>query len=151
MDGELKSFEELLKLMPSVWEQKARELRALKRSREIRDAKDLLPVNFPCLTSTPSFSKTAALLQLEGTIHLIRNAVYERIAKKEKWLKRLFEGADYGERSRNKLEDRRVCLTGANDESVYGSRKTDYRLHYGVDLFTPGGGDSRYIRRKGNG
>jgi hypothetical protein len=49
MDGELKTFEELLKLMPSEWERKARELGVLKRSREIRDAKDLLPVNFPCL------------------------------------------------------------------------------------------------------
>jgi hypothetical protein len=37
----LKTFEELLKLMPSGWEQKMRELGALKRSWEIRDAKDL--------------------------------------------------------------------------------------------------------------
>jgi hypothetical protein len=66
MDGELKTFAELLKLMPSGWEQEARELGALKRSREVRDAKDLLLVNFPCLTGTPSFSKTAALLRLEG-------------------------------------------------------------------------------------
>jgi hypothetical protein len=29
------------------WEQKVRELGALKGSREIRDAKDLLPVSFP--------------------------------------------------------------------------------------------------------
>ncbi|MDR0760775.1 MAG: hypothetical protein LBF74_11830 [Treponema sp.] len=43
MDGELKNFEELLKLMPEGWEQKARELGALTRSREIKNAKDLFP------------------------------------------------------------------------------------------------------------
>jgi hypothetical protein len=46
MYGELKTFEELLKLMPLGWEQKARELGALERSREVKDAKDLLLVNF---------------------------------------------------------------------------------------------------------
>jgi hypothetical protein len=66
--------------MPSGWEQRTRELGALEQLWEIRNVKDLLPVNFPCLTSTPSFSETAVLLQLEGTIHADQNAVYERIA-----------------------------------------------------------------------
>jgi hypothetical protein len=39
MDGEIKNFEELLKLMPLGWEQMARELSALTRSRKIKDAK----------------------------------------------------------------------------------------------------------------
>jgi hypothetical protein len=38
MDGELKTFEDLLKLMPSGRKQKARELEALKRPRKIRGA-----------------------------------------------------------------------------------------------------------------
>jgi hypothetical protein len=140
MDGELKTFEELLKLMPSGWEQKARELGALKRSREVRDAKDLLLVNFLYLTGTPSFSKTAALLRLEGTIHLTKNAVYERIEKSEKWLKWLCENIFRGGGLRGEkpqwLEGRRVCLIDASDEPVHGSKKADYRLHYVVDLFT---------------
>jgi hypothetical protein len=57
-----------------------------KQSREIRNAKDLLPVNFLCLADTPPFSKAVTLLRLEGTIHLTKNAVYERMAKSEKWL-----------------------------------------------------------------
>ncbi|MDR0629461.1 MAG: hypothetical protein LBG24_07495 [Treponema sp.] len=63
MDEELKTFEELLKLMPLGWEQKARELGALERSWEVKDAKDLLRVNFLYLTSTPSYGKTAALCE----------------------------------------------------------------------------------------
>jgi hypothetical protein len=35
-----------------------------------------------------------------------------------------------------------VCLTGASDEPVHGSKKADYRLHYVVESFTPGGGDA---------
>jgi hypothetical protein len=38
----------------------------LERSREVKGAKDLLPVNFLYLTGAPPFGKTAALLQLEG-------------------------------------------------------------------------------------
>jgi hypothetical protein len=78
MDGEPKNFEELLNFMPFGWEQKARELGALIRSREIKDARDLFPVHFLYLTGTPSFGKTATILQLEGNIHLNKNAVYER-------------------------------------------------------------------------
>jgi hypothetical protein len=48
--------------MPSEWEQNAQELGELERPQKIRHAKNLLLVNFPCLTGTPSFGKTAALL-----------------------------------------------------------------------------------------
>jgi hypothetical protein len=126
--------------MPFGWEQKARELGALERSREIKDAKDLLLVNFLYLTSTPSFGKTAALLQLEGTIHLTKNAVYERIKGSEGWLKWLSEnilrGSGLLAEKPAWLRDKRVCLIDASDQAVYGSMKADYRLHYGVDLFT---------------
>jgi hypothetical protein len=140
MDGELKNFEELLGLMPFGWEQKAWELGALERSREIKDAKDLLLVNFLYLTSTPSFGKTAAILQLEGNIHLTKTAVYERIAGSEAWLKWLCENIVRGggilAEKPGWLLDKRVCLIDASDQAVYGSKKTNYRLHYGVDLFT---------------
>jgi hypothetical protein len=76
MDRELKNFEELLKILPVGGEQKAREVAAWERSREIKDAKDLLPVNFLHLTGTPSFGKTAAIVRLEGNIHLTKNAVF---------------------------------------------------------------------------
>jgi hypothetical protein len=36
------------------------------------------------------------------------------------------------------LEDKRVYLVDASDESVYGSSKTDFRLHYRVGLFDLG-------------
>jgi hypothetical protein len=140
MDGELKNFEELLGLMPVGWEQKASELGAWERSREIKDAKDLLLVNFLYLTSTPSFGKTAAILQLEGNIHLTKNAVYERIRGSETWLKWLCQNICRGSgllaEKPGWLGDKRVCLIDASDQAVYGSGKSDYRLHYGVDLFT---------------
>jgi hypothetical protein len=42
MRGEKTSFEQLLSVMPSGWEEKAKELGALVRGREIKDARDLL-------------------------------------------------------------------------------------------------------------
>jgi hypothetical protein len=99
-----------------------------------------LPVNFPCLTGTPSFSRTAAVLRLEGTIHLTRNAVCERIEKSGKWLKwlcgNIFRGGGLRGEKPQWLADRLVCLTGASDEPVHGSKKADYRLHHVVELFT---------------
>jgi hypothetical protein len=139
MDWELKSFEELRRLMPFGWEQKARELGALERSREIRDAKDLLPVNFLYLTGTPSFGKTAALLQLEGDMHLTKDAVYERIGGSEAWLKwlcrNIFRGKGLAVKKPEWLKDKRVCLIDGSDRAVYGSKGSDYRLHYGVEVF----------------
>jgi hypothetical protein len=141
MDGEQeKLFEELIKLMPEGWEQKARELGAFTRSRNIKDVKDLLLVVFMYLTNTPSFGKTAAILRLGEDIHLNKNAVYERIGKSEAWLGWLCQNIcrRSGELAEKPewLEGKRVCLIDASDEAVYGSKGSDYRLHYGVDLFT---------------
>jgi hypothetical protein len=99
-----------------------------------------LLVNFLYLTSTPSYGKTAALLQVEGNIHLTKNAVYERIAGSEGWLKwlchNIVRGSGLLAEKPGWLGDKRVCLIDASDQAVYGSKKSDYRLHYGVDLFT---------------
>jgi hypothetical protein len=64
MEGEIKNFEDLLNLMPLGWEKKARELGTLTQSREIKDARDLLPVIFLYLTDMSSFGKTQAVLEL---------------------------------------------------------------------------------------
>ncbi|MDR1218402.1 MAG: hypothetical protein LBK73_02205 [Treponema sp.] len=59
MDEGKTSFERLLSLMPEVWEDKSKELGALARGREIKNALDLLRLAFFCLTEGKSFSGTA--------------------------------------------------------------------------------------------
>jgi hypothetical protein len=140
MEGDIKNFEDLLNLMPLGWEEKARELGALTRSREIKDTRDLLPMIFLYLTSTPTFGKTQAALQLEESIRLNKNAVYERIVKSAERLNRLClnicRGSGLLAEKPEWLADRRVRLVDASNQVVYGSKQTDYRLHYAAGLFT---------------
>jgi hypothetical protein len=140
MGGEEVDFNELVKLMPKGWEEKARELGAFARARNIKSVEDLLLVNFLYLTSAPSFGSTSAILKATEKIMLNKNAVYERIGKSEKWLGWLVANI-YRE---NKvlvdkpawLLKKEVCLIDGSDEPVYGSEESNFRLHYCVNLFS---------------
>jgi len=70
-------IEKIVELMPKGWEEKARETGAIKRSRQIKNAEDLLKVNLMYLTRGGSFGKTSAMLKLTEDISLNKNAVYE--------------------------------------------------------------------------
>jgi hypothetical protein len=63
MRGERTSFERLLSVMPEGWKDKAKELGALVRGREIKDAFDLLRLVFLYLTEGKSFSGTAVYVR----------------------------------------------------------------------------------------
>jgi hypothetical protein len=52
--------------MPEGWEAKAKELGALKRGLEIKNALDLLRLVFLCLAEGKPFSGRAAALKLAG-------------------------------------------------------------------------------------
>ena len=66
MRGDESNFELLVSVMPYGWQDKAKELGALLRGREIKEAIDLLRLVFLYLTEGKSFSGTAALLELTG-------------------------------------------------------------------------------------
>jgi len=132
-------FEKIIELMPEGWEEKAKETGAIKRSRQIKNAEDLLKVNLLYLTSGGSFGKTSAMLKLTEDIRLNKNAVYERINKSGEWLKwlctNICRNTDLIAEPPEWLKEKRVCLLDASDESMNGSKKADYRLHYMVELF----------------
>ena len=65
MGREETNFERLLSVMPPGWQNKAKELGALLRGREIKKAIDLLRLVFLYLTEGKSFSGTAALLDAD--------------------------------------------------------------------------------------
>jgi hypothetical protein len=81
MRGEETSFEQLLSVMPEGWKEKAKELGALVREREITDAHDLLRLVFLYLTEGKSFSGTAAWLHLAGMCSISKKAVFTRFQK----------------------------------------------------------------------
>jgi hypothetical protein len=81
MRGEKTNFERLLSVMPEGWEDKAKELGALVRGREIKSALDLLRLVFLYLTEGKSFSGTAALLHLAGICSISKKAVFRRFQR----------------------------------------------------------------------
>jgi hypothetical protein len=133
------SFEQLLSVMPEGWEDKAKELGALLRTREIKNATDLLRLVFLYLTEGKSFSGTAALLKLTGIGSMTKKAVFTRFQKCGAWLQWLGEHIYRNNHPIPEpppwLGNRQVYLVDASDEPVHGSDKADYRLHYAVGLF----------------
>jgi hypothetical protein len=91
MRGEKTSFEQLLSVMPDGWEAQAKELGALARGREIKNALDLLRLVFLYLSEGKSFSGTAALLGLSGICSISKKAVFSRFQKCGEWLRWLCE------------------------------------------------------------
>ena len=132
-------FKKIIELMPIGWEEKAKELKAIERSRKIKNAEELLRINLLYLTSGESFGKTSAILRLTDQNSLNKNAVYERIVKSRDWLKWLCENIsrNAGELVKKPewLKDKKVCLIDASDVSKKGSNGSDYKLHYNVELF----------------
>jgi hypothetical protein len=140
MREEIAGYEKIIAMMPEGWAEKARELGALKRSRKIGTAADLLKLNLLYLTSGESFGGTSAMLKLAEGFSLNKNAVYERICKSADWIEwvcvNFCRESGFITEKPKWLETRRVRLSDATDEALKGSSGADYRLHCMVDLFT---------------
>jgi hypothetical protein len=91
MREEKASFERLLSVMLEGWKDKAKELGALVRGREIKNALDLLRLVFLYLTEEKSFGGTAALLRFAGICSISKRAVFTRFQKCGEWLRWLCE------------------------------------------------------------
>jgi hypothetical protein len=72
-------------LFPANWKEKARELGALQRARNIKSAEDLLMLNLLYQTNGKSLGGTAALLKSGSEITLYKNAVHQRLLKSTDW------------------------------------------------------------------
>jgi hypothetical protein len=142
MRGEQAGFKRLLSVMPKGWEDKAKELGALVRGREIKNALDLLRLVFLYLTEGKSFSGTAALLQPASICSISKKAVFTRFQTCGEWLRWLCESIYRNNKAIREppewLGDQKVYLVDASDEPVHGSDKADYRLHYAIGLFDLG-------------
>lgn len=128
-------------ILPEGWEEAARSEGAMQRSgRSVKTAQDLLKLIFLCLEEKGSYGQTAAILQLTEEMNITKNAVYERFIKSEKWLKWMCEHIcqehQYITEVPEQLKKYRVLLVDASNESKPGSKQTDVRLHYLMELFS---------------
>ncbi|MDR2743568.1 MAG: hypothetical protein LBB98_15670 [Treponema sp.] len=73
------TFEDPAAILPEFWREKAKELGALQRAREIKTPEDLLKLIFLYLTEGKFFGNTSALLNISGSCHLTKKAIYTRL------------------------------------------------------------------------
>jgi len=134
----MKEIKELTKYLPEGWEAMARETGALLRGRKIKTAEDLLELNLLHLTEGGSFGVTAGILNFATELEISKQSVYERIQNSWPWLKWMTE--EMCRQSNFTMEkpewlDREVVTVDGSEMSVKGSKRGDYWLHLGFDIF----------------
>jgi len=137
----MENIEQIYEMLPEGWREAARERKALLRSRNIQSAEELLRLIFLYQTEGGSYGLTSALTQIsEGQKSLNKNATLKRIVNSADWLEwmctNLCRQEGFIVEPPEWLKDYRVCIVDASDYSVKGSRGTDFRFHYMMELFT---------------
>jgi len=140
MGREKKRFEQLLKLLPDGWEEKAKELGALTRAREIKTPGELLRMILLYLTEGKSFAGTAVIWQLSGEKKISKVAVFKRMQNSAEWLQwlceHIYRKAGFTVQRPKWLGNKNVSLVDGTEDFKCGVRRQCYMLHYCVDLFT---------------
>jgi hypothetical protein len=86
MGKEIDRFKQILQLLPEGWEEKAKELGALQRGREIKTPEELLRLILLYLTEGKSMAGTSAIMNLSGGTTMSKVAVFKRIQNSGDWL-----------------------------------------------------------------
>lgn len=134
-----KRFEQVLELLPEGWEEKAKELGALQRSREIKTAEELLRLILLYLTEGKSFAGTSAIMRLSGEAEMSKVAIFKRMRNSAGWLQWLCENIyrQNGITAKRPqwLKNRNIILVDGTEDVKCGVRRQCFMLHYSFDLF----------------
>lgn len=133
-------WERILELLPKDWEEKCQELKVFQRGRSIGNVEELLRLNILHVTEGGSFNSTSAITKLgDNNISLNKTATYNRIKKSWPWLewlcRNICKNAGFITEEPEWLKGKRTIIVDASDESIKGSNKTDYKIHYAIELF----------------
>jgi hypothetical protein len=133
-------MENIKKILPKGWEEKAKELGAMSRARgEIREASTLLRLNMLYTTNEGSFQVAARGLEMTEGIKISKTAAHKRIRKSGEWLRWLASEICKSDgnlvRKPPFLGERSVKIVDASDETTKGKSKNTWRLHYVFNLF----------------
>jgi len=140
MGREKERFKQLLRLLPEGWEEKARELGAFERAREIKTPEELLRLILLYLTEGRSFAGTSAIARLSGETEPSKVALFKRMRNSASWLQWLCENiyrrAGIITAKPKWLGNRNVIVVDGSEDIKCGVRRQCYMLHYSLDLFT---------------
>ena len=130
-------MKEIIEYLPEWWEKAAKETGALQRTREIKNAEELLALNMLYISNDGSISSASAAMRLMKGISINKNATYKRIKASGEWLRVMAEELCKQQGSIEKpvfLTDKNVIIVDASAEMNKG-KTTEWRLHYAFDLF----------------
>lgn len=130
---ELKSF------LPEGWEEKAKESKAICRTRKVSSAEELLRVELLHFGEGLSLKETSAVAKEGGISDISSVAVYHRARKSGEWLRWMCEGMleQLGTQTSQPewLEGRKVRAIDGSHIREQGSTGSDWILHYSWELF----------------
>jgi hypothetical protein len=134
----LSNWEEILQMLPSARDQKARELGAFQRPREIKSSDDLLRLLMLYAWADCSLMNTAAAASQAEIAFLSDVALLKRFRHMSAWLLWLVETL-LQQRVPPPVPIRlpyRIQIADASVLTIPGSKGTDYRLHAQYNLLT---------------
>jgi hypothetical protein len=139
MDGAgLDDWGVIERMLPLRWQEKAKELGALRRCREFSDASTLLRVMLIHLVDGCSLRETAVRARQGGLVSVSDVALLKRLARCQEWFRWMADGLM--QRWVTKLpqrlwgERRRVRVVDGSVISEPGPTGSSWRLHYSVGL-----------------
>ncbi|NIP32537.1 IS4/IS5 family transposase, partial [Candidatus Saccharibacteria bacterium] len=133
------NWEFLSTFFPPDWEDKARQLKALTRMRNLKSPGDLLRLLLIHLGDGCSMREASARAKQGGLPHISAVALFKRLRSSSEWLRwmclELLKRRGLFCNPPDWLSDYNVKSVDASNVSEPGSTGTDWRLHYSIMLF----------------
>ncbi len=131
---------DLIKLLPSVYEQSCFDKKAITRKRTIKNPLDLLRLILFYLSGNKSLADVSRFALLSGIGKIRDVAFMKKFVQCRDWIKRLAENilpnAVMHYKKPDWLKAYQVLAADASDIAEKGAVKRLWHLHYAVDLFS---------------
>ena len=131
---ELDDWEHVCQFLPSGWQEQAYALGALRRARGFPDASVLLRTLLVHLAGGCSLKEAVTNAKVAGWCDVSAVALFKRLRAAEGWLRWLADQLWQRHATPPLPNGYRVRAIDATTISVPGSRGTDWRLHFGINL-----------------
>ena len=139
MEKVTKEWEELKSFLPEGWEEKAKESKAICRTRKVGSAEELLRVELLHFGEGLSLKETSAVAKEGGISDISSVALYHRARNSGEWLRWMCEGVlerlGTAVTKPTRLEGRRVRAIDGSHISEQGSTGSNWILHYSWEVF----------------
>lgn len=130
----LDSWTIMRRVLPRGWERQARALGALRRARNVPNARVLLRLLLLHLAGGCSLAETATRARQAGWCQVTAAAVFWRLKAAEHWLRWMSEQLWREDRDLPQVADRRLLAVDASTVTESGPTGSQWRLHYALNF-----------------